>query len=141
MNNIKKNLKDIREGFTILSGQDKLVYLIDLGKKLDLIDIKDQVNENKIHACTSQTWIKLVYNGENVSFKANSESTMVKGLLKIIQIGFNGTEQKDILNFIDEFDSAEDLFAWINIGTTISSQRQNGFVGSLNYIKEELHGK
>ena len=141
MNNIKKNLKDIREGFTILSGQDKLVYLIDLGKKLDLIDIKDQINENKIHACTSQTWIKLVYNGENVSFKANSESTMVKGLLKIIQIGFNGTEQKDILNFIDEFDSAEDLFAWINIGTTISSQRQNGFVGSLNYIKEELHGK
>tara|TARA_B100000609_G_C17073490_1_gene360373 strand:- start:214 stop:639 length:426 start_codon:yes stop_codon:yes gene_type:complete len=141
MNNIKKNLKDIREGFTILSGQDKLVYLIDLGKKLDLIDIKDQVNENKIHACTSQTWIKLVYNGENVSFKANSESTMVKGLLKIIQIGFNGTEQKDILNFIDEFDSAEDLFAWINIGTTISSQRQNGFIGSLNYIKEELHGK
>ncbi len=141
MNNIKKNLKDIREGFTILSGQDKLVYLIDLGKKLDLIDIKDQVNENKIHACTSQTWIKLVYNGENVSFKANSESTMVKGLLKIIQIGFNGTEQKDILNFIDEFDSAKDLFAWINIGTTISSQRQNGFIGSLNYIKEELHGK
>ena len=66
---------------------------------------------------------------------------MVKGLLKIIQIGFNGTEQKDILNFIDEFDSAEDLFAWINIGTTISSQRQNGFIGSLNYIKEELHGK
>ena len=141
MNNIKKNLKDIREGFTILSGQDKLVYLIDLGKKLDLIDIKDQVNENKIHACTSQTWIKLVYNGENVSFKANSESTMVKGLLKIIQIGFNGTEQKDILNFIDKFDSAEDLFAWINIGTTISSQRQNGFIGSLNYIKEELYGK
>ena len=141
MNNIKKNLKDIREGFTILSGQDKLVYLIDLGKKLDLIDIKDQINENKIHACTSQTWIKLVYNGENVSFKANSESTMVKGLLKIIQIGFNGTEQKDILNFIDEFDSAEDLFAWINIGTTISSLRQNGFIGSLNYIKEELHGK
>ena len=141
MNNIKKNLKDIREGFTILSGQDKLVYLIDLGKKLDLIDIKDQINENKIHACTSQTWIKLVYNGENVSFKANSESTMVKGLLKIIQIGFNGTEQKDILNFIDEFDSAKDLFAWINIGTTISSQRQNGFIGSLNYIKEELHGK
>ena len=141
MNNIKKNLKDIREGFTILSGQDKLVYLIDLGKKLDLIDIKDQVNENKIHACTSQTWIKLFYSGENVSFKANSESTMVKGLLKIIQIGFNGTEQKDILNFIDEFDSAEDLFAWINIGTTISSQRQNGFIGSLNYIKEELYGK
>jgi len=78
MKNIKKKLEDIREGFTILSGQDKLVYLIDLGKKLDLIDIKDQTNENKIHACTSQTWIKTIHVGENISFKANSESSWSK---------------------------------------------------------------
>ncbi len=141
MKNIKKKLEDIREGFTILSGQDKLVYLIDLGKKLDLIDIKDQTNENKIHACTSQTWIKTIHVGENISFKANSESSMVKGLLRIIQIGFNGSEQKDILNFINEFENAEKLFDWIKLGPTISSQRQNGFIGSLNHIKEELNGK
>ena len=141
MKNIKKNLEDIREGFTILSGQDKLVYLIDLGKKLDLIDIKDQTNENKIHACTSQTWIKTIHVGENISFKANSESSMVKGLLRIIQIGFNGSEQKDILNFINEFETAEKLFDWIKLGPTISSQRQNGFIGSLNHIKDELNGK
>jgi len=141
MKNIKKKLEDIREGFKILSGQDKLVYLIDLGKKLDLIDIKDQTNENKIHACTSQTWIKTIHVGENISFKANSESSMVKGLLRIIQIGFNGSEQKDILNFINEFESAEELFDWIKLGPTISSQRQNGFIGSLNHIKEELNGK
>ena len=141
MKNIKNKLEDIREGFTILSGQDKLVYLIDLGKKLDLIDIKDQTNENKIHACTSQTWIKTIHVGENISFKAYSESSMVKGLLRIIQIGFNGSEQKDILNFINEFESAEKLFDWIKLGPTISSQRQNGFIGSLNHIKEELNGK
>lgn len=141
MKNIKKKLEDIREGFKILSGQDKLVYLIDLGKKLDLIDIKDQTNENKIHACTSQTWIKTIHVGENISFKANSESSMVKGLLRIIQIGFNGSEQKDILNFINEFESAEKLFDWIKLGPTISSQRQNGFIGSLNHIKDELNGK
>ena len=141
MKNIKNKLEDIREGFTILSGQDKLVYLIDLGKKLDLIDIKDQTNENKIHACTSQTWIKTIHVGENISFKANSESSMVKGLLRIIQIGFNGSEQKDILNFINEFETAEKLFDWIKLGPTISSQRQNGFIGSLNHIKEELNGK
>ena len=141
MKNIKKKLEDIREGFKILSGQDKLVYLIDLGKKLDLIDIKDQTNENKIHACTSQTWIKTIHVGENISFKANSESSMVKGLLRIMQIGFNGSEQKDILNFINEFESAEKLFDWIKLGPTISSQRQNGFIGSLNHIKEELNGK
>ena len=85
--------------------------------------------------------IKTIHVGENISFKANSESSMVKGLLRIIQIGFNGSEQKDILNFINEFESAEKLFDWIKLGPTISSQRQNGFIGSLNHIKEELNGK
>ena len=34
MDNIKNNLANIRDGFSVLDGQDKLVYLIDLGKKL-----------------------------------------------------------------------------------------------------------
>ena len=38
MDNIKNNLANIRDGFSILDGQDKLVYLIDLGKKLDQIN-------------------------------------------------------------------------------------------------------
>ena len=141
MSKIKRNLEEIREGFSILSGQDRLIYLVDLGKKIDLIDKDDEVNKNKIHACTSQTWVKIFINNGIVTLKANSESTMVKGLLKIIQTGFNGSEQKDILNFIDEFNCAEKLFEWMNIGPTISSQRQNGFIGSLNYIRDELNEK
>ena len=38
MDNIKNNLANIRDGFSILDGQDKLVYLIDLGKKLDHVN-------------------------------------------------------------------------------------------------------
>ena len=59
MDNINKKFSKVRDGFSILEGQDKLVYLIDLGKKLDEIDSKDKINENKVNACTSQTWIKL----------------------------------------------------------------------------------
>ena len=44
MDNIKNNLANIRDGFSILDGQDKLVYLIDLGKNLiksmNLIELK-----------------------------------------------------------------------------------------------------
>ena len=42
MDNIKNNLANIRDGFSILDGQDKLVYLIDLGKKLDQINESDR---------------------------------------------------------------------------------------------------
>ena len=52
MDNIKNNLANIRDGFSILDGQDKLVYLIDLGKKLDQINEADRTENSKIHACT-----------------------------------------------------------------------------------------
>ena len=52
MDNIKNNLANIRDGFSILDGQDKLIYLIDLGKKLDHIDEVERTEHNKIHACT-----------------------------------------------------------------------------------------
>ena len=138
MDNIKNNLANIRDGFSVLDGQDKLVYLIDLGKKLDHINESDRTEDRKIHACTSQTWLKLGYENNLVTLKAFSESTIVKDLLRILQIGFNNSEKKSIINFINSFDDPSSLFEWLNLGPAISSQRQNGFLGSLKYIKREL---
>ena len=137
-NKLNKNFSEIRNGFSALEGQDKLVYLIDLGKKIEQIDLKDKVDKNKVNACTSQTWIKLE-NNKFVTLKADSESAIVKGLLRILQIGFNNSEKKGIIDFIDEFDEPIKIFEWLNIGPTISSQRQNGFIGALLFIKEELN--
>jgi cysteine desulfuration protein SufE len=139
MDNIKNNLANIRDGFSILDGQDKLVYLIDLGKKLNHINESDRTENRKIHACTSQTWLKLDYDNDLVTIKAFSESTIVNGLLRIIQIGFNNSEKKSIINFIENFDDCSSLFEWLNLGPAISSQRQNGLLGSLDYIKKELN--
>ena len=137
MDSVNKKFSEVRNGFSVLEGQDKLVYLIDLGKKLDHINPKDKINQNKVSACTSQTWIKLE-NDKFVTLKADSESTIVKGLLRILQIGFNNSEKKSIIDFINEFDEPIKIFEWLNIGPTISSQRQNGFIGALLFIKEEL---
>jgi len=138
MNSINKKFSEVRNGFSALEGQDKLVYLIDLGKKLDHINPKDKIDQNKVNACTSQTWIKLE-NDKFVTLKADSESAIVKGLLRILQIGFNNSEKKSIIDFINEFDEPIKIFEWLNIGPTISSQRQNGFIGALLFIKEELN--
>ena len=137
MNNIIEKLTSIREGFATLDGQDRLVYLIDLGKKIDQIDEKNKTEENKIHACTSQTWINIV-DKDHIVLTADSESAIVKGLLRVLQIGFNHEEKNNIIDFISEFDEPIKIFEWLNIGPTISSQRQNGFIGALLFIKKEL---
>ena len=52
MDNINKNFSDIKDAFSILEGQDKLIHLIDLGKKIDKINMEDKKDTNKVHACT-----------------------------------------------------------------------------------------
>jgi|TARA_B100001094_G_C18133125_1_gene773447 cysteine desulfuration protein SufE len=139
MDNIKNNLEYIRNGFSMLDGQDKLIYLIDLGKKLNYVDETERIENNKVHACNSQTWLKLSYKNNLVELNAFSESTIVMGLLRILQIAFTNSEKTSIINFIDSFDDCNSLFEWLNLGPAISSQRQNGFIGSLEHIKKELN--
>ena len=50
MDNINKNFSDIKDAFSILEGQDKLIHLIDLGKKIDKINMEDKKDTNKVHA-------------------------------------------------------------------------------------------
>ncbi|MBT6867630.1 MAG: SufE family protein [Candidatus Marinimicrobia bacterium] len=130
-------MSHIRDGFSTLDGQDRLVYLIDLGKKIDCINEADKIESNKVHACTSQTWVN-IQNQDTISITVDSESSIVKGLLRILQIGFNNEQKKNIIDFIDDFDEPIKIFEWLNIGPTISSQRQNGFIGALLFIKKEL---
>ena len=137
MNSIIEKLSPIREGFATLDGQDRLVYLIDLGKKINQIDEKHKTEANKVHACTSQTWINIL-DEDNITLTVDSESAIVKGLLRVLQIGFNNEEKKNIIDFINDFDEPIKIFEWLNIGPTISSQRQNGFIGAMLFIKKEL---
>ena len=76
MDKIVEKLSHIRDGFSFLDGQDRLVYLIDLGKKIDLIDAKQKVESNKVHACTSQTWINLK-NHDDITITADSELSLI----------------------------------------------------------------
>ena len=137
MGDITEKLSHIRDGFATLDGQDRLLYLIDLGKKIDLIDETDKIESNKVHACTSQTWISIV-DDDNITLTVDSESAIVKGLLRVLQIGFNNEEKKNVIDFINDFDEPIKIFEWLNIGPTISSQRQNGFIGAMLFIKKEL---
>lgn len=136
MDKIVSNLAEIRENFSLLTGQDKLLYIIDLSKKLEIIPENYKTMDNRVKACTSQTWIKLE-NPKKINMVADSESSVVKGLLRILQVAFDGASNKEIKSFINSFENPVQIFEWLNIGPTISSQRQNGFIGAINIILEK----
>ena len=68
----------------------------DLGKKIDCINEADKIESNKVHACTSQTWVN-IQNQDTISITVDSESSIVKGLIRILQIGFNNDQKKNII--------------------------------------------
>ena len=76
MDNINKNFSDIKDAFSILEGQDKLIHLIDLGKKIDKINMEDKKDTNnetqKIVKRLEQVGYKILKNDNlNITFMFN----------------------------------------------------------------------
>src|SRR4030095_13858334 len=83
--------------------QDKYEYLIELGKKLKDFPEDKRTDDNKVKGCQSSVW--LVANSENgsVTYKADSDSTIVKGLIALLIRVLSGQSPDNIVNAKLEF--------------------------------------
>ena len=67
-----------------------LHYLVDLGKQSqENYPEEDRVEENFIHGCTSNAWIKLL-NKDPIQINTVSDSLIISGLLYLLEKIFNG---------------------------------------------------
>ena len=134
MSNIDEKLKTIKDEFSIFSDpRDKYVYLVDLAKMSNGISKEEQIEQNRIHGCTSQAWIIKESKGTNYYFKTDSDAMIVKGLIKILSTIYNEKDVKEAIE-IDPFKKLELL----NLNEHISSQRSNGLNSMILKIKDFL---
>ena len=63
---------------------DKYEYIIDLGKKLQPLSSAEQIDKYKVHGCSSNVWLIPSYENDIFSFRANSDTAIVRGLVSII---------------------------------------------------------
>jgi SufE protein probably involved in Fe-S center assembly len=134
MSNIDEKLKTIKDEFSIFSDpRDKYVYLVDLAKMSNGISKEEQIEQNRIHGCTSQAWIIRELKGINYYFKTDSDAMIVKGLLSLIERSFNGHSSDEIR----EIDGSKFLEA-VGLNRAISSQRTNGFSSAINKIQKDM---
>ena len=82
-----KTIKQILQSFP--DSQMGLHYLVDLGKTSQKnYPVEDRVEENFIHGCTSQAWIKL-NNDDPIQINTVSDSVIVSGILYLLEEVFN----------------------------------------------------
>lgn len=84
---------------------DKYQYLIDLGRKLPIIDDKHKTEEFLIKGCQSQVWVYAELKDGKVVFTADSDAIITKGIISLLIRVLSNQTPQDILNsdlhFID----------------------------------------
>jgi len=108
---------------------DKYEYLISLGKSLPLIDEQYKNAEHLIKGCQSQVWLHAEPSEAQVSFTADSDAVITKGIIGLLIRVLSGQPAKEIaeaeLYFIDQ----------IGLHEHLSPTRSNGLRSMVKQMK------
>lgn len=130
MNTIKEIQDEIVEEFAMFDDwMQRYEYIIELGKTLPLINEQYKKEENLIKGCQSKVWLHADINDDVITFTADSDAILTKGIIAILIRTFSNQKAVDVMNadmsFVDEIGLKEHL----------SATRANGLVSMMKQIK------
>jgi cysteine desulfuration protein SufE len=122
---------EIIENFSLFEDdmESKLMYLMDLGKKLPLMHESHKSDDYIVKGCQSKVWLYPSFNNGLVHFEADSNTEITKGLVSLLVQIWSHRSPEQILGselyFIEK----------IGMGSMIGSQRSNGFASMIKQMK------
>ena len=108
---------------------DKYNLLIDLGKELPVIDPMFKVKDFLIEGCQSKVWLHPEYDGRIISFTADSDAIITRGIVALLIKVLSDRTPEEII--------AADLYFIEKIGLrqNLSPTRSNGLLSMVRQIK------
>jgi len=108
---------------------DKYNVLIDLGKELPVIDPKYKVKDFLIEGCQSKVWLHPEYDGRIISFTADSDAIITRGIVALLIKVLSGRTPQEIIS--------TDLYFIEKIGLrqNLSPTRSNGLLSMVRQMK------
>lgn len=108
---------------------DKYNYLIELSNSLPVLDPRYKTNEYLINGCQSKVWLKAELEDGKVTFTADSDAIITKGIVSLLIRVLSGHDPAVILetdlSFIDRIGLRENL----------SPTRSNGLLAMVKQMK------
>lgn len=122
--------EDIIEEFSMFDDwEERYQYMIDLGKTLPLIDEQYKTDDHIIKGCQSRVWVHAEMNEEKVTFTADSDAIITKGIIAILIRVFSNQNPKAIIN------ANTDFIDQIGLKEHLSPTRANGLVSMIKQLK------
>lgn len=127
---IEQIQEEIIDEFSIFDDwMDKYQLLIDMGNALPALDEAYKVEQNLIEGCQSRVWLHASYNNGIITYEAESDAIIVKGIVSLLVRVLSGHTPDEILgadlHFIDEIGLTEHL----------SPTRSNGLVAMVKQMR------
>ncbi|MDD3161803.1 MAG: SufE family protein [Bacteroidales bacterium] len=108
---------------------DRYQLLIELGNSLQPLDEKFKTPENLIEGCQSRVWLQADYNDGIITFQAESDAVIVKGIVALLVRVCSGHTPDEILEnelyFIEKIGLREHL----------SPTRSNGLLSMVKQMR------
>ena len=128
--NIQEVEKQIIEEFDLFEDwMDKYNYIIELGKELPLIDPKYKTQQYLIAGCQSQVWLHASYENGIITFTADSDAIITKGIVNLLIRVLSGRTPKEII------DAPLEYLDQIGIKNHLSPTRSNGLASMIKQMK------
>ena len=104
--------------------------IIQLGKKLPNMDAKDKIESNLLQGCESLAWLIINKEGDFYTFKMDSDTRVVKGLMMILLIIYQGKNTEQIQHF-----DIQSYFDKLGLLKHLSPSRTNGLLTIIEKIQ------
>ncbi|MEE3367887.1 MAG: SufE family protein [Planctomycetota bacterium] len=126
--------EELLEDFEFLdSWEDRYRYIIELGDELEELDKGLRVEENRVQGCVSNVWLIASFDTSSpprISFRADSDSQLVRGLVSILIMLCNDQPAPTVLAL-----DVEDLFTRLELRNHLSRSRSNGLFSMVKRIR------
>ncbi|GAB5464905.1 MAG: SufE family protein [Candidatus Kapaibacteriales bacterium] len=125
-------MDDFLEDFEFLDDwEDKYLFLIEKGRELEPLEETFKVPANIVEGCQSRVWVMALPDDcNNLQFKADSDSQIVKGLVWVVLQYYSGKPPKQIAE-----SDITPVFERMELERHLSGNRSNGLKSMVEKIK------
>lgn len=130
-------IDEIIANFELLEdSNDRLEYLIELGRLAEPLPPEKKTEENRVRGCASQVWLDTGRTRQDdrtlLTFHGDSDAIITRGIVALIAAIYTGRTPEEIAST-----DAIQLFRDIGIGEHLTAQRSNGARSMMERIKRD----
>ncbi len=109
--------------------EDRYRKIIEMGRNLESLPEQFKIDENKVKGCQSSVWLVTEFRDGKIYFSADSDASIVKGLVALLIRVYSGRTPKEILL------NQKDFLSSLGLTTNLSQTRVSGLVSMIKQIK------